>query len=233
MKGPTRLPNEIRYRLYRELVLKPLDFTEKDIALFSQNARFDPRFAEVLTTHLRDYWWKYDPSLLNKKLKAQPWPASLRPLLNQILLRCEFPTSELRAQYSDWLILASRGIAPVKPQLYFESTLPPRSRSLDREVFESLPEFSSVGFYAKDLMFNKGLPGTVKAPPTTPKPPLRTEDFIKLNLFLSLRPLLSKKTLAELSKATGFDQTTLSEVRQGKLDQLSLRTLSELTDRMR
>ena len=229
MKGPKLLKREERFEIYRTLALEPLSFSEKDLVSFIQNARLDPRLAEVTTEHLRDFWWKYEPEKLNRMLKRQPWPAAVKPMLFQILEHCG-GDRRTRAEFLEWTEKLTMGIGTVSPQLYFVPTLSPRSRSLDREVGECLPSFRKAGFLAKDLLFNKGLPGLIKAKPQVPNQHIKTADLLKLELLERIRPFLARESSPELQKRAGIDRTTLSDLRLGRLNRLSLKKLSRIAD---
>lgn len=225
------LPQDTLHGLYQSIARFPLTVSEKNLALYTQNARNDPRLAEVLTEHIRDFWWKYDPQVLNQKLKSQPWPEAIRPMLIQIFELCE---SDLhtRKKFGLWMSKALSGIGKAPAQLYFFSTGRPRSKSQDREVAESLPSFSKSGYFARDLLFNKGNPGTLKASAKGMNTIIDSEAGIKLQLLATLRPQLLGKTLLALTHETGFDRTTLSKVRSGKVERISVKLLARLSDRL-
>lgn len=232
MKGPRRLSKNRRFSLYLELKRHPLVFSEKDLSLFIQNSRLDPRLAESVTEHLRDYWWKYDPRSLNKKLKRQPWPAAVKPMLFQLLESCK-GSRKTKIAFGQWAAEVLQGLPNSdSPALYFISSLEPRSRSLDREVNESLESFRKAGYFAKDLLFNKGQAGFIKSSADLKKSLGRAEDRLKLNLLERLRERMNdQKSLAKLK--AGLDRNTFSKIKSGRLDRVGLKLLSRALDLIR
>ena len=229
MKGPELLSQEKIFSLYHDLVRSPLQFSEKEIALYCQHARRDARLAEVLTEHLRNYWWKYDPKDLNKKLKRQPWPASMKPILAQIFKYCK-SSPEVKLQFSRWMRDCLVGIENANPQLYFFPTLV-KSKSTDREVSESLSSFSKAGYFAKDLLFNKGQAGCLGSIDSVMDLNIKLEDQIKLDLFRRIRPGLVTGTLQERAKELEVDMMTLSKIRRGLLGKVGTKVLAKIAER--
>lgn len=232
MRGPSLIRREDRFALYQKLVTDPLSYSEKDLALFVQNGRMDARLAEVVTEHIRDYWWKYDPKSLNSRLRKQPWGSAIKPMLNQISEYCK-ATATTKAAFSAWARDAVLGLPDVPAQLYFIGYLKPRSKSQDREVSEALPSFSKAGYYAKDLMFNKGLPGSIKSVPTEPTNAISSADILKCLLVSEIRERTAELTLASVSAATGIDRTTISRIRSGKVGSLTADRLLKIVDSLK
>lgn len=231
MKQPRYISQERRFVLYRELASFPLSFSEKDIALYTQHCRVDPRLAEVVTEHIRDFWWRYSPGVLNKALKKQPWPASIRPMLNQISEYCE-GGEDLKAEFREWARKVCLGIGNVPPQLYFATVLFPRSETDDLEVTETLPSFSRVGYFARDLLFNKGLPKMLGRPDQEAGAILDAEALMKIKVMGEIRPMLLKMSLKEIEEKFQIDRTTASKLRGGKVEKIGLKRLFKIQERV-
>ena len=68
----------------------------RELALYSQWSRFDPRLAEQLVSHLTRHWRSLDPHALHAELSLQPWPAAMGVLLEQASLDEELARGEAR-----------------------------------------------------------------------------------------------------------------------------------------
>ncbi|PWU14097.1 MAG: hypothetical protein C5B49_13760 [Bdellovibrio sp.] len=216
-------------KLFRKFVSDPLSFSEKDLALYVQNARLDPRVAEAVTEHIRDFWWKYRAETLNKKLLRQPWPQAIKPMINQIIEFCD--GDEITAkEFKAWSRGVIRGFGNSPPQLYFVPHVWPRSKSFDREFVDSLPSFSRCGYFAKDLLFNKGKARSIKGPPLNQAPALDIEIKLKLQLIKDIQGYLAHFSTSQIMSKTGIDRTTLSKIRLGRLNQLSLKRLARFSE---
>jgi hypothetical protein len=52
------LPDKDIGRIYRLVQGAPLSLSARQFAILVGKCRHDPRLCEVLTEHIRDYWWK-------------------------------------------------------------------------------------------------------------------------------------------------------------------------------
>lgn len=229
MKGPKPMDPVFQVELYQRLVRTPLIFSEKDIAYFIQIARLDPRLAEVITEHLRDYWWKYSPRKLNQKLKTQPWPHAIKPMLAQILEFC-VADKETLSNFKKWYRAVVVRLPDAPPQLYFNLNLPPRSPFLDRQVNESLESFTQFGYYSTSVLFNKGFAKKISNRPHTTNTILGQSDLIKLKLLSLARKFTKDKKIREIAAKTNFDRTTISQIKSGKLVNISIERLARFVD---
>lgn len=231
MIGPRLIPEADRFALYQAMVRSPMSFSEKDLALIIQNGRRDARLAEVVTEHIRDYWWKYNPELLNRRLRTQPWGAAIKPILNQIDEFCDAP-SELRLEFQAWARTVIRGVRNSPPQLYFYDDSRPRSRSQNREVDEALVSFLSAGYVAKDYLFNKSRPKSIGQRPTASTTTVTRADLLKESISRDITQRVGGLSLKEVSQRYGIDRTTMSKIRSGKVSGMSVDRLSEISDRL-
>lgn len=227
MKGPKVLRLQEIHELYQTIARFPLSVSEKNLVHYTQLSRLDARLAEVVTEHIRDFWWKYDPVSINRRIKAQTSPAAIRPMIAQILGLCE-GDKLVKTAFGKWAAAVLAGVSKAHPQLYFVPSLRPRSKSFDREVSEARAEFVESGFYSRALLFNKGIPGSIKS---FANAPMNTETRTKAELYLKLRPHL-QITLKELEDRLGVDRTTLSEIRSGQLHKIGIKRLASLVDKL-
>jgi hypothetical protein len=115
------------------------------------------------------------------------------------------------------------GIESAPAGLYFVTPLRPRSEAFDREVTEALPSFKKAGFFARDRLFNKGIPGRIKSYQDRDLR-ISTEDRLKFELFQKIR--------SHSHPPINIDRTTASKIKLGRLDQLSVKTLSRVLDHL-
>lgn len=232
MKAPHIIPEAKRRALYRQVASRPLSLSEKDLVSIVQNGRVDPRLAEVVTEHIRDFWWKYDAKELNKKLRGEVWAASIKPMLNQIVEFCSADV-ETESKFKAWARQVVIGVPDSPPQLYFYLPLPPRSASQDREMLECIPSFSRAGYAAKDLLFNKGNAKSIAPVGKGPDTKMNSADLLKVNLAHQINTRLKDLTLKKIETSFRIDRTTASKIRTGKIEGMSANRLATLERRTR
>lgn len=208
--------------LYARFYSAPLTFSEKEIAGLIETSRQDPRLAEVITEHLRDFWWKYDPEILNKRLKKTKWPNAICVMLSQIH---ELSDSEedTRRSFADWSGQTRRGLKrPRGNQLFFYSSFIPGSKTMQREVVESKDCYVRNGYFGRDILFNKQNPKSIGVPKTSSI--ISEKDLAKLEVRRKILELKKSKRWKnkDIAMAAGTDNTTVSNIISGKLDKVSL-----------
>lgn len=196
--------------------------SEKEVAVLLDRSRLDPRLMEVMTEFIRDYWWMLDPKILAKSCKRAKDPFVIKVIVACIFDYCEISEMD-RKQFADWVQQASAGIKDPNPQLFYLGVFPLFSKSLDREVKESLASFNRHNLFAKDLPFNKGLPGSIKSERNPPANKLHDIDLLKLKLSQNIKSLKRNRGLSneEIIKLTGINRVFLSNILNNKLEKIS------------
>lgn len=228
MIGIKNIPLERRRELYQEIPRNALLFSEKDLRHFILNSRIDPRLAEVTTEHIRDYWWKYDPCLLNSLLRKSCWPQSVLPMLFQIEAFCQADEST-RQMFLEWSKKVRSSIPKAAPQLYFIDGLKPRSKTQDRDVLESLAEFRRAGYFSREVLFNKGLPKKIKKREDHDLPKSVTE---KLRVFDLLGENIKNKKIKTISLELKIDRDTAAKLKAKRIRYFSLERLIDFCERL-
>src|SRR4051812_43370242 len=81
MKGLAKIPSSSKLAsAYKSL--QSDSFSERDLAIWSQWSRLDPRLGEILVKAISSTWKNLSPVKLNAEIKNQPWPAALGVLLD-------------------------------------------------------------------------------------------------------------------------------------------------------
>src|SRR5262245_10218933 len=80
MKGLSSVPSLKSLQFAYDKLLKN-SFSAKDLALWTQWSRLDPRLAEILVSNFSKNWKKISPIELNIEILKQPWSAALGVLL--------------------------------------------------------------------------------------------------------------------------------------------------------
>ena len=95
MKGLKKIPSTTqRLKAYKALQFSPHSVQIKELALWSQWVRLDPRLGEILVRHLGQFWSSINPQELNQTLQKQIWPSAFGVLVEQTLyylVACEKP----------------------------------------------------------------------------------------------------------------------------------------------
>lgn len=106
-------------KIYLEISLSPLSLDEESLSFYISQSRHDPRLAEIVTEHIRDFWWRYEESSLNKSLKKQEFPNAILVMIEQIstLTNLDISTKD---NFISWAKGVSKEIYPPKvKELYF------------------------------------------------------------------------------------------------------------------
>jgi len=203
----------------------PFSLSEKDVAAYLSAARSDPRLMEVMTEHIRDYWWIHHPVLLNRYCKKSEFPFVLRAVIAVIRNHCA-AAKQVYFDFQNWAELAARGIKKPPSQLLYFNIYSIGSRSLRREVKERLPVFFEQGLICKDLPFNKQNP---KELGHRPKLTLENHDLIKLIAAQKLKRLkLEGLSNQDILKQYNINRVYLSNLLNNKFEKISLSAIGRL-----
>jgi hypothetical protein len=113
------ISNIPRAELYLIYQTQPLNLSEKEIALSFERSRFDARLFEIVTEHIRDFWWTIDPVYLNQACKKMKSPFVIKCIISAILDYCKITINNKYA-FQNWSQLACRGIKKPAPQLFIQ-----------------------------------------------------------------------------------------------------------------
>lgn len=164
MKGLKQLlPPEKTPNVYWRIQRRPRSISHKQLICWTQHCRYDARLAEQLVEHVRDYWFRYDPAVLNALAQKEPWPSAIGFIVEHVIENCEKPVG-IRTEFLTWASTVQRGLSPFPFGLFFIGAWPIASRAMNSQVVESRESYKKWGYYGKDLLFNKQTPGQVKAP---------------------------------------------------------------------
>lgn len=214
--------------LYFPIQNHSLEIGEKDLAHIFERVRFDPRLMEVATEFIRDFWWNLAPETLNHQMKLSKYPFAIKPAILAILRNCHFANPQLQQSFGDWANLVLRGIRDPAPQLFYIGLNKIGSKSMQREENEALACFTQHNLIAKDLPFNKGIPGFVKTKEDqTAK--LNFSDSLKSEFALKIRKfkVSGDYTNAQMTDILKINRTFLSKILNNKLTGISLDYLAE------
>jgi len=131
----------------------PTPPTEKELALYSQWARFDARLGEIWIDHLANDWKKLNPISLNEELLRLPWPAAAGVLLEFVSNKIR--DRSVRDHLLTWMHSVLYGIKPAPFQMFYISGRKPGSPSMLEDSELPLQEYRRWGFLARDSLVGK------------------------------------------------------------------------------
>jgi hypothetical protein len=163
MRGLAKLPTESELaQAYQELLgLRALSEAgasdrvpeEAQWALWSQWARLDPRFAELLTQRLAKDWAEIHPLKLNQELKRQPWPAVFGVLIEQA---SEFLVAKpRRSVFRSWAQCVMNEIDPAPGELFFVGLRKLAGKEMRLDATLALTLYRKWGYLGRELLVNK------------------------------------------------------------------------------
>lgn len=199
-------------KFYSRLNYSPLLVTEKDIASYLPYMRTNPRFAEIITEHIRDFWWKYDAQLLVKKSKELN---RLKVLVEMVAIYCEDQTPE----FIKWKDVVLK--APSKVRVRKEPFFKLNSFFDKKQIEGSIEVYEKHGFFGDERLFNKDNPKVIG---TREKNRLRYLDKIKLQEVERLLKIIKDNNLSreDVMKKLSTDKTTVSHLMNKKVHHISL-----------
>lgn len=155
MIGLKEIPSAERLQRVYALLQAGGAVDEKQIALWSQWVRFDPRLGEQMVVFLHSEWRRIDALKLNLELHRQPWPAAMGVLLETAKLL--HPARE-QAVFGNWCRLVMSEVEPVSPQQFFIGMYALGGRRMFEEALKATDIYLTWGYLGKDLMVNKAPP---------------------------------------------------------------------------
>ncbi|MGZ3806412.1 MAG: XRE family transcriptional regulator [Pseudobdellovibrionaceae bacterium] len=214
--------------VYYSIQHHPLALSEKEVLRFLEQARFDPRLMEIMTEYLRDFWWTLSPEELNNSARKMKSPFILKVLTSVILDKCSM-TKEERSDFGQWVWQATRGIKDPPPQFLYIGQFPVASKTAYLQIEEALPSFFKHNLIAKDLPFNKGIPGSLKTEKNPPANRVDELDLLKFQLGKKIKRIKAERKLSnqEMSKLTGINTVFLSKILNNKLQNISVEYLRD------
>ncbi len=217
--------------IYYKLQNQALSLGEKDVARIFDMVRFDPRLMEVATEFIRDYWWNLNSAVLNKSLKNSKYPYSIRPTISAILKNSTFPNNNIRQQFIEWYESVVSGIKSPPLQLFYFGLSKIGSRSMEREQTEAIPCFLDFNLLAKDIPFNKGLPGTVKTKELLTHVRIDAKEALKSELASKIKHLkiAEKLTNEQIAKRLDMNRSFVSNIMNNRLEHITVDYLLEKT----
>lgn len=221
MKGPKAgmLSGDVLAEVYTTLNVSPLAVDEIFLAFAVEHSRLDPRLAEITTEHIRDFWWKYNPNVLAKKLLNTAWPAAVLPMLLLIENRCKTSKSNLQ-RFKKWSGVVRKQVdKESSPQTYFIPLSMAEVRMRRDEHKKTLPEFFENGYLCRTLLFNKDNPKELSSASNNRLSLLNRE---KLKAAKHLSKLLGDLNTIAAAQKLDTDKTTISKIRRLMVSDISL-----------
>ena len=162
MKGLKKIPSTRQLaKVYSILQdMKKEKVSEKQLALYSQWSRLDPRLGEIVVQHIAWCWKQYHPIKLNSAIGSQVWPAALGVLLNHVPIYFQQKEKNWKEfdLFKKWSGCVMDSVPPAKNELFFINLYLPNSKFLYREAFYSTKLYKQYGYLGKELLINKAKP---------------------------------------------------------------------------
>ena len=159
MKGLSRIPDQKKIsKAYRALQVFSTSIKVRDLVLWSQWARLDPRLGELLVEYISKFWPRHNPVEINKKLKQQVWPAAFGVLLEQVPF---YYSQKLNSKkwnkklFSHWSRCVMVDIPRAKNEQFFIGIYKAGGKLMKEECFYSIKPYRQWGYFSKDLLINK------------------------------------------------------------------------------
>ncbi len=211
--------------LYHSVQMLPLSVSERDLVSCLCRSRLDPRLLEVLTEHVRDFWWTKDPEILNRAAKRSAHPFMIKVAVNFVCQLCE--NDEATAQdFHQWMVQALRGIANPAPQFLFVGVVPLFSKSAQIEIDNCQPILKKLNLVSSVIPFNKQMPGRIK-PRGFADRRIGNTDELKLKYVSLLKDYKAQNLLsnAEMINRSGINRVFLSRLLNNKFEKISVEYL--------
>ena len=156
MKGLLKIPDvKDLSQVYRTFQNQTTAAAPKQLALWSQWSRFDPRLAEQWTAHCAKYWRSLPSAMLNQEFRLQSWPAVAGVLLTQSR-DFHLKTRTEKKSFNLWLRSVLEGIQPASPpELFFIGTRSLGGNEAKLDACRSLKTYTDFGYLGRDILKNK------------------------------------------------------------------------------
>ncbi len=159
MKGLLCIPgNKQLLSTYNKLQSDKTKISIKEITIWTQWVRFDPRLAEQLVSYLSRKWTNILPKDLNAEMIKQPWPAAIGLLIENIIIFKKHHDQESKQEISNftfWASIVMSGIGPSNNEQFFIGLRPLASKLMKRDVLLSLDFYRRWGYFGFDVLINK------------------------------------------------------------------------------
>ena len=157
MKGLDKIPNQKKLsQAYKTLHFYPHSIRIKNLILWSQWARLDPRLGEILVEHIAKFWLKYNPVKLNQSLKLKAWPSAFGVLIEHVpFYQGQSLRGEKRSLFSRWAECAMADVPKAQNEQFFIGLYKAGGRTMSEERLFSIKPYRQWGYFAKDLLINK------------------------------------------------------------------------------
>ena len=158
MKGLKKIPSPTqRLKAYNTLQFSPHLVQIKELALWSQWVRLDPRLGEIVVGHIGQFWSHINPQELNQTLQKQVWPSAFGVLIEQALYYLEKSKTkaEDKLHFCRWSKQVMNNIAPAGGELFFIGLYKVGGKKMKEEWVYSIKPYRKWGYFAKDWLINK------------------------------------------------------------------------------
>lgn len=172
MRGPLSVPTPNALLKAYNLV-QSSSLTVKLIREFTEFARFDPRFAEMMTKKIAEDWESLDPYLVNRQLSASPWGSAFGVLLENAESLILKPKKKA---FRVWKKMVMMQIPPAAGEQFWVGSYPFAGPSARRVPHQSLTPYLKWGYYGEDWLINKA---TSKVANRTMIPKSRRYEILK------------------------------------------------------
>jgi len=218
--------NDTRGNVYYKIQNQPLSLSEREIVFSFDQARLDPRLMEVLVEFIRDYWWSMDSARFNSAVKNARFPFMAKAAAICVWNFCEASESA-KNDFRSWMQISLRGIKNPNPQLLYIGLYRVGSKTMMREVQEAIPCLFKMGLIAKDLPFNKSVPGTIKEQ-STMSDTVSDVEMMKSKLCAEIKKIKAECNLknADIQRLSGFNRSFLSKTLNNKFENISAEYLN-------
>lgn len=153
--GLEHIPTQSDLQRAYEMLLhaQPRPASSAELALFSQWARFDPRFAEIWVSQLLERWKAINPIDLREALLRQPWPATAAVLLE--FVEHAMVEAEARRLFRLWKRLVTADFPRGNDEQFFIGQRRMAGKAMFDDVRFALDEYRKRGYLAREVLFNK------------------------------------------------------------------------------
>ena len=195
MKGLKKIPSIKQLtKAYSVLQnIKKEKILEKQLALYSQWSRLDPRLGEIMVQHLSWCWKQYHPIKLNSIIRLQAWPSALGVLLNHVPIYYQQKEKIWKEVdfFKKWSNCVMDSIPSAKNELFFINIYSAGSRFMYREAVCSTQIYKTYGFLGKELLINKAKSVQRTLIPA-PQRKVILNELLKTKKTLTVREYLSE-----------------------------------------
>ena len=193
MKGLKRIPSTRQLaKVYSILQdMKKEKIPEKQLALYSQWSRLDPRLGEIMVQHLAWCWKQYHPIKLNCAIRSQVWAPAMGVLLNHVPIYYQQKEKNWKELgfFKKWSDCVMDSVPPAKNELFFINLYNIGSSFLYEEAFYSTKIYKQYGYLGKELLINKAKPAQRTFIPA-PQRKVILNELIKTKKTLTVKEYL-------------------------------------------